>query len=1059
MTNIKKVLIGAFIAVMAFATTGVDAAYMHTTTLKYGSRSSQVMSLQQTLNMTSCKVAVAGRAGSPGMETSYFGTATVVAVKCFQASHNLVADAIVGPATGAKLAMVTGTVTPSGLPAGCTSTVGFSPVNGQSCAGGPTTPQSGPVSASLSATTPAAGYIIDKQATAGLLDVNFTGNGTVSSVTLTRSGISDQNTLSNIYLYDGATRLTDGYSFNNAGQVVINNLNIMVSGSKTISVKADVYSSASTNSSTIAVALTSFASGTSVNNVNIQGNLMNVASGGALASLSFPSINSVSASSVNAGTSGYTVWRQAVQINTRALWLKAANFRVTGSAPADALSNVRLYVDGVDTGKTANMSMINGSSYLSFDLMSAPLVLNTGSHTLEVRGDIVKGSSYNFTVSLQQAADLMVMDPQVGVNIAVTSFTSSTAGTITIYGGTVTQNIDPTYNSMTNATGGASNATIGKWKLRGYGEDVKVYTLAVTPTLVNTCFGATSGFTFASCTGGTAAAGGSGLQNVTVYFNGTQIGTQTPSWTSGAITLNLGSQMIIPAGVDSMLEVRADLRSASAGGNYTAGTVGATTSIAQANVEGMTSHTNTNFPSPLNGSTHTTTIQTGNLGIAKNAGVADQSINPNTSAVKIGSFVIQNQSSSESVRVTTLKVDLTVVTAALTNYSSLYTSENSNPVQPQATNTFSANFELAPGATKTVDVFANTSSATTGTIQSTLTVSSIGVSSNVSATSSAIAGQTMTLGAGTVTNPPTFTASASASSQYIAAAGGAMDAVLARYNFQSTSGASTITELKFTTTGTAGAITSVKVNGVSAPVIGTLAWLTGLSIPVVQGGSGANVDVMISYANVGISGIASASTGGLDLTYVKYTSGGTTAEFSPTVSSNTMTLVGSKPVVALGLPNGAVGSSTTGLSVGTKYVADIRVTADAKGDVKVVTIPLTFTGNAAGTTTTPGTLTVKNAAGSTIATAVIGSVTGSGTSAATATITFTGGYTISAGQTETFKIEVPVTAVSGTGASLATGLGAAASFTWTDVAGNGTAAAGAGTLILNYPTSSVSMTN
>jgi peptidoglycan hydrolase-like protein with peptidoglycan-binding domain len=430
MNKITKILIGAFM-VAALGVASANASFTYTSFLKQGSKGASVMSLQQTLNMTSCQVAAAGKAGSPGMETSYFGPATTAAVKCFQASKGLTADGLVGKNTGAALAAVMGG---GGLPAGCTSTsgyssttgqscaggsgtvlppgcttsAGYSPVTGQSCAGGNTGTQTGPVSASLSATTPAARYIIDSQATAGLLDVNFMGNGTVNSVTLTRSGISDQNTLANVYLYDGATRLTDGYSFNSAGQIVINNLNIAVNGSKTISVRADVYSSASTTASTIAVALTSFASGTSVNGVNIQGNLMNLASGGSLASLTFPSANSVSTSSVNAGTTGYTVWRQAVQINTRALWLKAANFRVTGSAPANALANVKLYVDGVDTGKVATMATVNGSNYLSFDLMASPLVLNTGSHSVEVRADVVSGSSYSFTVALQQAAVLDV---------------------------------------------------------------------------------------------------------------------------------------------------------------------------------------------------------------------------------------------------------------------------------------------------------------------------------------------------------------------------------------------------------------------------------------------------------------------------------------------------------------------------------------------------------------------------------------------------------------------------------------------------------------------------
>jgi Putative peptidoglycan binding domain len=1035
MSTIKKVLVGALLAVVAFSASA-DAAMTWSRSLKSGSKGADVKDLQIFLNMCAdTKVSMSG-AGSAGMETTTFGPATKAAVMKWQMARGVTpASGLFGPLSRAKAAMLQAST--------------------DVCAGGvvvvPPVGQTGPVAATLSATTPAAGYIVNNQATAGLLDVTFTGNGVVNSVTLKRSGISDQNTLSNVYLYDGATRLTDGYSFNSAGMITMNNLNLMVNGSKTISVKADASSTASSNS-TIAVAVTGFTSGASVNTVNIMGNMMNLATGSSLAGIAFSGINTAPVAFVNAGTTGYTVWRQVVQVNTRALQLKAANFRVTGSAPVDAMTNVRLYVDGVDTGKTSTMSMVNGSNYISFDLMSSPLALNTGSHTMEVRGDIVKGSSYNFTVSLQQASDLMIMDPQVGVNVAVSPFTQSAGGTITIFGGSVTQTPNPAHTALSNTTGGASNTTIGSWKLRGYGEDVKVYTLTVTPSVVNAC---TSGniYLTAPCTAGAAFAAGT-LQNVTVYFNGSQVGTQTSSWTSGPITVNLGSQMIIPAGIDSILEVKADLRT-TGGANYTAGTVSATTSIAQANVEGVSSRTNTNFPVTLSGTGHNLTIQTGLLGLAKNSGYADQNINPNTTGVKIGSFKLQNQSSSEAVRVTTLALALAPVTAPITNYSSLKTSENSNPVQPQLSNTFSVDFTLAPGAVKTVDIFADTSSALVGNIQSTLTVSSIGVSSNVSATSTATVGQLMTIGNGTLSAPTFVTSSPTVSAQYIAAAGGASDAVLARYNFVSTNGVSKITELKFNTTGLAGAITDVKIGSVSAPVIGTQAWLQGLNLDVPQGGSGLNVDVLISYANVGISGIASGSTAGITAFEVKSTSGGVTTITPLAVASNTMTLTGSRPTVALGLPNGAAGSSTSGLSAGTKYVADVKITADAKGDIKVNTLNLTFTGNAAGTTSNGAGIVVKNASGSIIATAV---VTGTAGQNATASITFTGGFVVSASQTETFKIELPVTAVAGASSSIATGLGLASTFTWTDVAGNGTAVQ-TGTLILNYPTSSVSMTN
>lgn len=120
---------------MMTAATSASAAYMHTVTLKQGSTGAQVMELQKTLNMTTCKVATAG-VGSPGMESSYFGSLTKGAVMCFQALKGLVADGIVGPMTGGALAGVS----PSGnFPAGCTSAAGYSPTTGVKCDSAPST--------------------------------------------------------------------------------------------------------------------------------------------------------------------------------------------------------------------------------------------------------------------------------------------------------------------------------------------------------------------------------------------------------------------------------------------------------------------------------------------------------------------------------------------------------------------------------------------------------------------------------------------------------------------------------------------------------------------------------------------------------------------------------------------------------------------------------------------------------------------------------------------------------------------------------------------------------
>jgi hypothetical protein len=800
---------------------------------------------------------------------------------------------------------------------------------------------------------------------------------------------------------------------------------------------------------------------------------MRVANGSSLASVSLSAANTAAGGSggnvnVNAGTSAYAFWSNAIQVNTRTVWLKAINFRMIGSAPNNALSNIKLFVDGIDSTKTATITSINGSNYASFDFGSAPISLGTGSHTLEVRGNVEAGSSRTVQFSLQQAADIMIYDPQLGVNVVITATGSgslpSNAGTVTILAGSATVVVDPVFQTGTNVTGGASNVTIGKFRIHGYGEDLKVNSLTLTPSFP------------------TPPTGAAGLDQVSLYFNGSQVGS-SQNWTSGSMTFQLGSQMIVPAGQDSYLEVKANLRSTPGNINYTNGSVQVTLNAGSANAQGFgiggsgASNATVNFPA-ANVTGPTLTVQTGLLVVSANPSYASQTVSPNQTGVRIGSFVLQNLSTSESVRITSLKVDLSGTTA-LTNLSGLRTSETSGsgatPVQPQASNTFSVDFTLAPGASRTLDVYADTGTSTGTNVVATLTVTSIGTSSNVSSTSSATTGQTISFGAGTLTNPPTLINSSASVAQYVAAAGGATDATKATFNLTSTSGSATVNELKFVVGGTAASpASSIRVGTVSAPVVSGVAYLTGLNLAVPQGGSGLSIDAFVSYPHTGTGGNASGSTSTVSLAYVKYTSGSNTSTLctaaigtcdvtlASAVAAPTMTLVGSKPSsITLGLPNGQSGTSASGLTVGTIYVADVKVTADAKGDIRINAIPLTFSGNAAGTHISPSTaLNVKDASGSIISNATVGSVTGNGTSSATALITFTGGYTILAGTTQTFRIEVQVSALNGSSTdSVAVSVSPASSFTWTDLAGSGTTAGQTGTLITNYPTGTVSIRN
>lgn len=207
--------------------TGACTGITFTRNMTVGATGSDVKCLQQILNQSaSTQVSVTG-AGSPGNETSYFGGLTLVAVKKYQAANGLTPAAQVGPLTRAKLnaalgGLVTTTPVNTTLPAGCTSTSGFSPTTGASCATGVVIVNTGSISATLASDNPTSGAVVNNEARAGLLNINFTGTGTVTSLTLQRSGISTSNTLSSVYLYDGSTRITSGYSFNTNGQLVMN---------------------------------------------------------------------------------------------------------------------------------------------------------------------------------------------------------------------------------------------------------------------------------------------------------------------------------------------------------------------------------------------------------------------------------------------------------------------------------------------------------------------------------------------------------------------------------------------------------------------------------------------------------------------------------------------------------------------------------------------------------------------------------------------------------------------------------------------------------------------
>jgi len=1057
------------------------AGVTFTRNLLVGSTGQDVKCLQVLLNTNGYTLAATG-AGSPGMETSYFGPRTLAVVRQFQAAKGMVPANQVGPLTRAALNALLG---------------------GGGVIITPPPAQTGSVSATVASDTPASGALIGSQATADLLHVNFSGTGTVTSVTLQRSGISTQNTLSNVYLYDGATRLTDGYSFNVNGSLTMNGLSIPVNGTHVISVKADTAAYDATASS-VAVTLTGFTANGTTASANATGNLMMIVPGSA-ASAYMTTNNAAATANVNAGTSQYTLWSDSVQVNTRTIQLKGMNFKMIGSAPTNALSNIKLFIDGVDAGSVATISSIQGSNYAMFNFAS-PISLATGSHTIDIRADIVAGAYRTIQLSVQQAADVTLYDPQVGVNIAIqasstATFVADSGTTVSILAGSSTVVIDPTFASATNITAGATNAVIGKYVIHGYGEDVKVSSLQVTPAITVAC---TTGTTYSiaslgtatgDCDAGLGYATGNGLQNVTLYLNGSQVGS-SQNFVASTLTFQLGSQMIIPAGQDSILEIKADLQTSS-NIAYTAGTVAVTLEGALSNAQGQSSSEVISVPTADQVTTGLT-IESASLIVAPSPSFAATSVSPNTVGAKIGSYIVQNNSTSESVQLTSLLVKIldTDGTAlgtapAITNFSALRTSDTTGsgatPIQPTGSDTFSVNDVLAPGASITIDIFANTASDNSSSFITKLTVASIGVSSHIvdSNANGEQTGVTITLGVGSIAQP-TLVTSTTTPAQYIASGNPAPGVAQsqATFNFISTTSAATINELRFTvSSAVSNTVTRICVGtACTTPVSGT-ATLTGLNLAVpISGGLTQNVG--ISYAPVGTSGIAPGTTTVVGLSYVKYTSGGSTKTLSSSATAgiNTLlspvpvnapstagvyTLVGSVPTVTVG-----TGTSTLTIGGGLNKIGSVTVKADAQGAVKVRQIVFAlassgFDGSGHAITDTPGTTPFLTLAGqSTQITGNYCDIVAGSVSTGTITCelggsgntTYANDFLVPAGQSQTFDLYAAVggaAASTSTKASISTSL-TAASFLWDDTSTNGgTGSTGlAGTLVPNFPTTS-----
>lgn len=301
---------------------------------------------------------------------------------------------------------------------------------------------SGGLSVSLASDTPASATIPSEAASVAFTKVKLTANsGTadVSQLVFKLGGIGDTANISDAYLYEGSTRLTDARSVNSSTRLVtFSGLDISLdSGDSTyVTVRADVADVDALNngSDTASFGIVDDSDVTSTATVSgdfpISGNTMTF------------SETAAGTITVTAGTdpSDPTIGEEAAEI---------AEFDLDADGEDASVEEITVNVD--DAADHDNYELWNGSDLLasgevSGDLvtfvLTNPLTIEDGDNeTLTVSADIGGESADTITTTIEEEADIVAIGGDYGFNLAVdiTAYDTAAEGSVvTIEGGELT---------------------------------------------------------------------------------------------------------------------------------------------------------------------------------------------------------------------------------------------------------------------------------------------------------------------------------------------------------------------------------------------------------------------------------------------------------------------------------------------------------------------------------------------------------------------------------------------------------------------------------------------
>ncbi|MDP2669057.1 MAG: peptidoglycan-binding domain-containing protein [bacterium] len=880
-----------------------------------------------------------------GGATGFFGTITRSAVAQWQAANG-VAPAVgyFGAISRAKYASMA-----SVIPPGPTPVPTIVPVTG------------GTLRVQLASDSPNNVALVAGQAIGELARFVFSNGSTapvkVTTLNFKRIGSSGDSTLSNVYLYNGAVRLTDAagvsgtlFSYNDTAGI----FDVPAGGVVVVSVRSDIL--AGTAGQQVGAQLLSV-----VSNGTLDSSVLLPITGG-LQSISSAAIGTVVVTYT--GPTGTTenpntdvrVFEGSAVIGVHAANLESIAFENRGTTKDGDLTNLKLFVGGVQVGSTV-AQFVNKRA--TFDLSSAPVRLETGTRIIKLTADVVGGSSWTYDVQIRRAADMRAVDVELGQPILVTdadaTFPVSAAAANTVAAGTLSL-VRKTTSPSGSVAVGSGNVLWGTFEFRAAGEDVKIETITVD---VDTTLGV-------------------GMDNGKVFLNGVQVGSTKDIVEAGTTEFTFGSSFIAKAGQVMTVDIYGDAKTTAAVNYANGDTVDVGISVAVANTERLTS--GTPIASAISEvESFSRSMSSSSVTVNKASGYGNQTMIAGTTGAKLGSFNI-TAGSAEGINLNSIVVDMTEAAAA--SITDLMLKDSATGLQigstkpaPSTSNSFSTSLALAKSATVSIDVYANIkSSADAGTILFTVdsTTGGTGALTAQSATSGTDKDlQTITLAGAVLTG-----AVGSSNPNSSNAIAGQSDVLVGSFDFTSQYSDFTVTKVKVKVPANAAtSVSSVKLKWTGGEASAVLALSSGvqthatatfggLTFPIAKNttqkldvyvslstiADGASTGSAVSVSLDGDEGYeAKDSAGNLDTTLT-----GSTADLSSNASAGKGVKIVRKSVPTLS----AVALDSSALTAGTdKVLARVAVAADAAGDVGWKY--LSFTVNKSAGVTIGATTTVK----------------------------------------------------------------------------------------------------